>query len=129
MNPANCEDYDNCVQSELEYLREPIDEQSLYANRFYDNQVAANRCYNKFNPIEGFNDIGNLRYDRKASMFKKFLCFLISLVAIILAIVFCCSTCKKNKHMHKDFYNNSPNVVHLDIDTENRIPTTSYNRY
>lgn len=133
MNSTNCEDYNNCVQSELEYLQEPVDEQSLYANRFYDGQVAANRCYNTMNAIEGFHDanvVQDAKRYRDGSMLKKFICFLISLVAIILAVVFCCSMCKKKHHRHHnaDGYYYTPEVIHLDIPTE-RIVTSTYNKY
>lgn len=128
MNSRNCQDYDNCVQSELEYLNQPADKNSLYANRIYDDQVANSRCYNKLEAIEGFHD-GYIA-DKQANMFKKFLCFLISVVAIILAVVLCCS-CKKKKHVHDymNYYNDSPNVIRLNIPTEQRVVTSSYNPY
>ena len=109
MNSANCQDYDNCVQSELEYLYQPVDEKSLYANRFYDNQVAQTVCYNnQFNEInqdpdfeehieelEGFNKDKRYKND---NMFMKFLCFLISLVAIIFAVILQCGAIRTNLH-------------------------------
>jgi len=135
MNSSENADFDNCVQSELEYLYEPADANTLYSNRFYDNQVAQTRCYNKqYNPLskklnfndqgqiaEGFNSDGKSNDD---NMFQKFLCFLISVVAIILAIIFACSMCKKK---HRGYQIND-DVVYLGIPTESRISST-YNRY
>jgi len=130
MKPIKCEDYDNCVQSELEYLREPTDEQSLYANKFYDGQVAANRCYNNMNAIEGFHDanvIQDIKRNRNSNMIKRFICSLISLVLIILSIVFCCSMCKKKQNGANGNY--TPEVIILGIPTERPVTTTTYGKW
>lgn len=137
MNSSKNVDFDNCVQSELEYLYEPADENTLYSNRFYDNQVAQTRCYNKqYNAlnnelyldnqeqvVEGFNDRKQKGYKDDDNMFQKFLCFLISVVAIILAVIFTCSMCQKHRG-----YEINDDVVYLGIPTESRISST-YHRY
>lgn len=47
----HCNSYENCINKERENLRYPIDKESLYMDRIYDNQTANRRCYEK-NPIE-----------------------------------------------------------------------------
>lgn len=52
----SCDAYGNCVDQKREQLKYPLDINSLYANRIYDNQTANSRCYvnNPVNIIEGF---------------------------------------------------------------------------
>lgn len=40
-----CTDLNNCRKEMLDRLEQPTDENSLYAERIYDNEVAARRCY------------------------------------------------------------------------------------
>ena len=47
----SCNSYESCNNKERETLKYPIDSESLYMQRIYDNQTANNRCYIK-NPIE-----------------------------------------------------------------------------
>ena len=54
MNPYSEQEMQECVQQELNKISFPQDPNSLYANRFYDYQVAKNKCYNQ-NIVEGFN--------------------------------------------------------------------------
>ena len=51
-----CNNYNNCLCNKTGIMKYPTDEQSLYANKIYDNQIANSRCI-KHNPagfIEGF---------------------------------------------------------------------------
>jgi len=145
MNQGNCQDYNSCVQSELEQMLEPTDQQSLYANRLYDTQVANNICYNSQNNVDqdrlyqlepfASSKSGNLRepfdnrnYDNyygNNNTFKKIICFLISVVAFILFVVLACSICKKS---YKHGYG-SEEIVRVGIPTETPIMTSPYPRY
>lgn len=60
----NCENYNNCMRTEMKNLEHPIDKNSLYMNRIYDKQTAARRCYqnNPIRIIEGFNN--NVTWDK-----------------------------------------------------------------
>ena len=52
----NCDAWGNCLKREMTNMRYPMATPSLYKNRFYDNQTAKSRCYER-NPIdivEGF---------------------------------------------------------------------------
>ena len=52
----SCKSFENCYNEELNTMAYPIDSESLYANRDYDEQTAKARCYAK-NPVdivEGF---------------------------------------------------------------------------
>lgn len=120
MNQGNCQDFDTCVQTQLGDLQQPIDPDSLYANRFYDKEVANNRCY------EGFDGNNN-------TMFQRFLLFLISVVAVILVVVACFSMCQKKGYMNE--YNRTygynganPEIVYLGIPTEKMVSST-YAKY
>jgi hypothetical protein len=52
----SCDAYGNCIKQKREQLRYPLDTNSLYAERIYDNQTANKRCYTNFpiNILEGF---------------------------------------------------------------------------
>ena len=52
----SCDAYGNCVNQKKNQLRYPLDINSLYANRIYDNQTANRRCYvqDPINIVEGF---------------------------------------------------------------------------
>lgn len=53
-----CTDFNNCKQEMMDRLEQPTDENSLYADRIYDNQTASRRCAEAANPLtkvlEGF---------------------------------------------------------------------------
>lgn len=51
-----CKNYADCMNTEMNNLEYPVDQQSLYADRFYDEQTAKKRCYEKNKPdiTEGF---------------------------------------------------------------------------
>ncbi len=40
-----CAGYNNCRENEMKKLRFPVDENSLYGQRLYDQQTADSRCY------------------------------------------------------------------------------------
>ena len=52
----SCAGYDSCVNRERENMNYPMDNESLYANRFHDNQTAHSRCYQEhpIDILEGF---------------------------------------------------------------------------
>ena len=57
-----CTDFNNCKKEMLDRLEQPTDENSLYADRIYDNETATRRCYETKNPVarvlEGFGLTG-----------------------------------------------------------------------
>ena len=53
----HCSNYENCVNREKGQLGYPIDKESLYVNKIYDNQTANRRCYTK-SPIEIIEGFG-----------------------------------------------------------------------
>lgn len=53
----NCNNYDKCIENERSTLKYPLDTQSLYGGRAYDNQTANRRCYER-NPIEILEGFG-----------------------------------------------------------------------
>lgn len=57
----SCTNFDNCRKQESDKMGYPIDSNSLYGQKIYDNQTAASRCYavqtpvqNRTNIVEGF---------------------------------------------------------------------------
>ena len=52
----SCQNYENCHKDELDTLQYPIDTESIYANRYYDDQTARARCYadKPIEIVEGF---------------------------------------------------------------------------
>jgi hypothetical protein len=52
----SCKNFENCYNDETNTMEYPIDSESMYANRYYDEQTAKSRCYAKkpINIIEGF---------------------------------------------------------------------------
>lgn len=55
----SCNSYESCNNKERENLRFPMDSESLYMQRIYDNQTANSRCYAK-NPIEITEGFGSM---------------------------------------------------------------------
>ncbi|QKF94167.1 hypothetical protein QKU48_gp0709 [Fadolivirus algeromassiliense] len=53
----SCNNFDTCTKKEKENMGYPIDSESLYFNRFQDNQIANQRCYNE-NPVEFIEGFG-----------------------------------------------------------------------
>jgi len=53
-----CNKHTSCKNIEDRNLLYPMDNNSLYSNRIYDNQTADRRCYTKYpiEYIEGFSD-------------------------------------------------------------------------
>jgi len=53
---SSCSNYNGCVDNSRQTLAYPIDQESLYADRIYDNQTTNRRCYEKkpINIVEGF---------------------------------------------------------------------------
>ena len=60
---SSCTSYDGCVGRTRQTLAYPTDQESLYADRIYDNQAANRRCYEK-NPIEIKEGFGKRRINR-----------------------------------------------------------------
>lgn len=56
----SCSNYNNCRNKEVNNMAFPADKDSLYAQKIYDDQTAASRCYSKqprsVNIIEGFGE-------------------------------------------------------------------------
>lgn len=56
----SCSNYNNCRNKEVDNMAFPTDKDSLYAQKIYDQQTAASRCYSNqprsVNIIEGFGD-------------------------------------------------------------------------
>ena len=52
----SCKTFENCYNDELNTMKYPVDTESLYANRYYDEQTGKARCYakNPINIVEGF---------------------------------------------------------------------------
>lgn len=52
-----CSNYEECVNKEKQNMLYPTDQESLYQNKYFDDQTAATRCYwwNPINIIEGFS--------------------------------------------------------------------------
>lgn len=80
MNKDGCKNYDECLNKEMENMKYPIDDPSLYMDRIYDYQTANRRCYEK-NPvnIEGFGLSGPFTWDK---IFKIIIVVLIVIVFI-----------------------------------------------
>ncbi len=57
---SNCDNYDDCIRTTRRTLKHPIDRNSLYRNRIYDNQTARRRCFelSPINILEGFGGGG-----------------------------------------------------------------------
>ena len=51
------ENYNRCVDQTLKNLNYPNEKNSLYEQKLYDNQIARQKCYQKYphKIIEGFN--------------------------------------------------------------------------
>lgn len=47
----SCQNYETCNKDEMDKLAFPMDSESIYADRYYDDQTARDRCYRK-NPVE-----------------------------------------------------------------------------
>ncbi|ARF09535.1 hypothetical protein Indivirus_1_158 [Indivirus ILV1] len=58
----SCNSYDKCYQEQLNNMAYPIDNESLYADRNYDKQVAHSKCYSlgPISIIEGFGGSWNM---------------------------------------------------------------------
>ena len=82
MYPNSEQNPQACAEQELNKLKFPADQYSLYHNRFYDNQVANNKCH--IYPqgiVEGFNSTWN-------SIIKWFIIILLVIIFIALMIDF-----------------------------------------
>lgn len=86
----SCKNYDECLNKNMD-RRVPIDSESLYADRLYDNQYVRDRCYQE-NPIniEGYGML---------SMRNLFVWGLILLVLVVLAYMLL------NKNFEETFLN------------------------
>jgi hypothetical protein len=56
----SCANFDNCRTQEVNKMAFPTDDNSLYAQKIYDEQTAASKCYNaqpivRPNIVEGFS--------------------------------------------------------------------------
>jgi hypothetical protein len=76
-----CNGYDNCVNQERENLKYPIDKESLYGNRLYDDHTASTRCYRK-NPIEIMEGFGH------KLTWNSVLKFIVIVLLVVLFVVF-----------------------------------------
>lgn len=47
----SCNSYNNCLKHEMDNMAYPMDNESLYSDRIYDEQTARARCY-ALGPIE-----------------------------------------------------------------------------
>ena len=100
----SCHNFEGCHKDELERMQYPIDSESLYSNRYYDEQTANNRCYAK-GPIEILEGFG----------FGFSLTNLIKIAVVILLIYLAYS-------LSKDFLF-PKQVVSLDISSPGPIST------
>lgn len=52
----SCQDYESCLYKEKENAYFPTDKESLYAEKYYDDQTAEKKCYNenRISLLEGF---------------------------------------------------------------------------
>ena len=80
MSQNSCKSYGSCRKEERTQLKYPIDQQSLYASRIYDNQTGNRRCYEK-NPIEIIEGFGC------GLFFEKLLKYTV-VILLILALFF-----------------------------------------
>jgi hypothetical protein len=83
-----CTDFNKCKQEMMDQLEKPINENSLYADRIYDEQTASRRCYEK-NPItnilEGFSGGSKWETVSKWSSIFLIVCLIIWCLTAIFA--------------------------------------------
>lgn len=77
----NCNKFDRIVKREKEYMKYPMDLNSLYANRIYDNQTAYNRAY-ALQPIDIVEGFGST-YDLINTIIKWLIILLIIYIFVI----------------------------------------------
>ena len=76
----SCNSYEGCINRERENMRYPIDNESLYMHRIFDNQTANRRCYER-DPIEIVEGFGF------SFTWESFLKFLVIVLLIILFVI------------------------------------------
>jgi len=102
----SCNSYDSCSKRERENLGYPVDSESLYMNKIYDNQTANRRCYEK-NPIDIVEGFGF------PLSWEKILKFSIVVLLVILFVV-----------LAKDFFMPKETVsINVPVASELKIET------
>lgn len=82
----SCNRYDNILKRERNNLRYPLDTNSLYANKIYDNQTAYRRAYT-LRPIEIVEGFG-YSSDLLSTIIKWLIVLLIIYIIVIISMKF-----------------------------------------
>ncbi len=85
-----CNNWDKCKKNEMEERAFPVDNESLYKEKIYDNQSANNTCY-ETNPIKIIENFGNSQWSTWISV------LVIILLAALLGFIFKDSIMSKDK--------------------------------
>lgn len=87
---GSCESYNACVDAKKKHMEFPIDNESLYAKRFYDTHTANKRCYDK-NPnveyVEGFDKNKKFRIGNLTFSLSTLLKWLVGILLVVLIVM------------------------------------------